>query len=101
MREAISCDVFEGLDEACLDSLAYDSLVPMSQLQTYARLMEQYRSVVLYGCVGMGKTRLCRQLAHFVQVRVVCAHVMCYVTSPCCGVLFCIVGFRSAAWSRH
>ena len=56
-----------GLEEACLDSLAYESLVPMSQLQTYARLIEQYRSVVLYGCAGMGKTRLCRQLAHFVQ----------------------------------
>ena len=162
--------IVTGLDEGCLDSLAYDSLISTTQLQNYIRLVrinclgvvesmqccnicsrhtvcsylymymysllctcmymylhvmymyssriaglfavhslicfnrvfvvcfqiEQYKSVIFYGCVGAGKTYICRKLAQFIQVSVFlawrtsgllvnCICRMHYFSQSCCS----------------
>ncbi|KPP66245.1 cortactin-binding protein 2-like, partial [Scleropages formosus] len=42
----------KGLQEACLDELAYVSLIPLPLLQNYVRLVEQYRNVIFHGLEG-------------------------------------------------
>ncbi|XP_077987160.1 cortactin-binding protein 2-like isoform X2 [Glandiceps talaboti] len=56
-----------GLSEGCLDKLAYESLIPIQTLQTYHRLIEQYKSVVFYGPPGTGKTYIARKLGECIK----------------------------------
>ncbi|XP_072026952.1 uncharacterized protein [Amphiura filiformis] len=58
-----------GLAECSLDQLAYDSLIPTQTLQNYVRLIEQYKSVVLYGPPGSGKTHVAFKIAEFIRIK--------------------------------
>ncbi|XP_070559600.1 cortactin-binding protein 2-like isoform X2 [Ptychodera flava] len=69
-----------GLREGCLDKLAYESLIPIHTLQTYYRLIEQYKSVVFYGPPGTGKTYIARKLGECIKHKQKTSNGECEVT---------------------
>ncbi|KAK3579051.1 hypothetical protein CHS0354_029909 [Potamilus streckersoni] len=51
------------------DSIAYDLLFPVTVLQNYLRLLDQYKSVIFYGPKGTRKTELIKRLAQHIAER--------------------------------
>ncbi|KAL4226365.1 hypothetical protein ACF0H5_014348 [Mactra antiquata] len=49
-----------------LSSLAFDLLLPISSINNYTRLLDQYKSVVFYGPEGTRKKQLIKRLARYV-----------------------------------
>ncbi|XP_020381016.2 cortactin-binding protein 2 [Rhincodon typus] len=56
-----------GLQEGCLDSMAYASLLPVSLLQNYLRLVEQYHNVIFHGPVGSCQDHIAHQIANGIK----------------------------------
>ncbi|KAL8602853.1 hypothetical protein ACOMHN_056347 [Nucella lapillus] len=60
--------IFDDTDNFC-ELIAFDILHPVSVLQDYLRLLDQYKSVVFHGPVNSGKSYLVQRLAHCLAVR--------------------------------
>ncbi|XP_060695319.1 cortactin-binding protein 2 isoform X1 [Hemiscyllium ocellatum] len=56
-----------GLQEGCLDSMAYASLLPVCLLQNYLRLVEQYHNVIFHGPVGSCQDHIAHQIANGIK----------------------------------
>uniref|UniRef100_UPI00398EAF1D cortactin-binding protein 2 isoform X3 n=1 Tax=Pristiophorus japonicus TaxID=55135 RepID=UPI00398EAF1D len=56
-----------GLQEGCLDSMAYASLIPICILQNYLRLVEQYHNVIFHGPVGSCQGHVAHQIANCIK----------------------------------
>ncbi|XP_067855636.1 cortactin-binding protein 2 isoform X4 [Heptranchias perlo] len=56
-----------GLQEGCLDSMAYASLIPVCILQNYLRLVEQYHNVIFHGPVGSCQDHVAHQIANCIK----------------------------------
>ncbi|XP_078424134.1 cortactin-binding protein 2 isoform X2 [Cetorhinus maximus] len=56
-----------GLQEGCLDSMAYASLIPVCILQNYLRLVEQYHNVIFHGPVGSCQDHIAHQIANGIK----------------------------------
>jgi len=60
-----------GPEQNCVDSLAYDTLVPKSIVQRYVSLLMEHRRIILCGSSGTGKTYMARRLAEHLILRLV------------------------------
>jgi len=58
-----------GAEQSCVDSLAFDTLVPKSILQRYISLLVDHRRIILCGSSGTGKTYLARRFAEHLIIR--------------------------------
>ncbi|XP_041460295.1 cortactin-binding protein 2-like isoform X2 [Lytechinus variegatus] len=58
-----------GNQNGRLDQLAFETFLPLQMIQTYVRIIKQYKSVLLYGSPGSGKSRLAVKLAQFIQAK--------------------------------
>ncbi|KAJ8395687.1 hypothetical protein AAFF_G00029240 [Aldrovandia affinis] len=59
----------KGLQESCLDELAYHSLIPLQLLNNYVRLVEQYRNVILHGLEGSCQGYIASQISLCIKHR--------------------------------
>ncbi|KAK2842717.1 hypothetical protein Q5P01_012917 [Channa striata] len=57
----------KGLSESCLDEPALESLLPLPLLQNYARLVEQYGSLIFHGLEGSCQEHIANLLAHCIK----------------------------------
>ncbi|XP_051886501.1 cortactin-binding protein 2 isoform X4 [Pristis pectinata] len=55
------------LQEGFLDSIAYESLIPICILQNYLRLVEQYHNVIFHGPVGSCQDHVAHQIANCIK----------------------------------
>ncbi|XP_064417620.1 cortactin-binding protein 2 isoform X1 [Latimeria chalumnae] len=60
--EHITVNLF-GLQEGCVDSLAYAALIPLPTLQNYLRLVEQYLNIMVHGPEGSFQDYIALQIA--------------------------------------
>ena len=58
-----------GAEQNCVDSLAFDTLVPKSILQRYVSLLMDHRRIILCGSSGTGKTHMARRFAEHLIIR--------------------------------
>jgi len=73
VRESVStqcrwCVVADALADGCVDSLAFETLVPKQILHNYVTLLTEHRRVIFCGPTGTGKTYLARRLAQHLVV---------------------------------
>ncbi|KAG9329574.1 hypothetical protein JZ751_003661, partial [Albula glossodonta] len=59
----------KGLQDSCVDELAYDSLIPLQLLNNYVRLVEQYRNVILHGLEGSCQSHIASQISLCIKHR--------------------------------
>ncbi|XP_051676415.1 neuron navigator 1 isoform X5 [Oryctolagus cuniculus] len=59
----------KGLKEKCVDSLAFETLIPKPMMQHYIGLLLKHRRLVLSGPSGTGKTYLTNRLAEYLVER--------------------------------
>jgi len=58
-----------GAKQSCVDSLAFDTLVPKSILHRYISLLLDHRRIILSGSSGTGKSYLARRFAEHIIIR--------------------------------
>eukprot|EP00057_Strongylocentrotus_purpuratus_P031599 XP_785098.3 PREDICTED: cortactin-binding protein 2 isoform X1 [Strongylocentrotus purpuratus] len=58
-----------GNQNGRLDQLAFETFLPLQMIQNYVRIIKQYKSVLLYGSSGSGKSRLAVKLAQYIQAK--------------------------------
>uniref|UniRef100_A0A4W3I7D8 Cortactin-binding protein 2 n=1 Tax=Callorhinchus milii TaxID=7868 RepID=A0A4W3I7D8_CALMI len=56
-----------GVQDGCLDSVAYGSLIPLHTLQNYLRLVEQYHNVIFHGPEGSCQEHIAHQIAKSIK----------------------------------
>ena len=61
--------ILKGASSACVDALAFESLIPKQTLQKYVSLLLEHRRLVISGSSGTGKTFLANRLAEFLVVK--------------------------------
>ncbi|KAK7891757.1 hypothetical protein WMY93_023720 [Mugilogobius chulae] len=59
-----------GLSELCLDEVALFSLIPLSTLNNYVRLVEQYGNLMLHGVEGSLQENMAAVVAHCIKISV-------------------------------
>lgn len=59
----------KGLQEKCVDSLVFETLIPKPMMLHYISLLLKHRRLVLSGPSGTGKTYLAQRLAHYLRQR--------------------------------
>ncbi|KAM9785796.1 neuron navigator 1-like [Neosynchiropus ocellatus] len=59
----------KGLQQNCVDSLVFETLIPKPMMQHYISLLLKHRRLVLSGPSGTGKTYLAQHLAHYLLQR--------------------------------
>ncbi|XP_055011801.1 cortactin-binding protein 2 [Boleophthalmus pectinirostris] len=57
----------KGLSESCLDEVALFSLIPLSTLNNYVRLVEQYGNLMLHGVEGSLQENIAAVVAHCIK----------------------------------
>ena len=57
--------VLRGASSNCVDSIAFETLIPKSIIQRYISLLNEHRRIILCGPSGTGKTFLAQKLAEY------------------------------------
>lgn len=60
-----------GTKQSCVDSLAFETMIPKTIIQRYVSLLLEHRRIILCGPSGTGKTYLGQKLAEHVVLRLV------------------------------
>ncbi|CAL1533638.1 unnamed protein product [Lymnaea stagnalis] len=59
----------KGTKQSCVDSLAFETMIPKTIVQRYVSLLLEHRRIILCGPSGTGKTYLAQKLAEHVVLR--------------------------------
>ncbi|XP_014665749.1 PREDICTED: neuron navigator 2-like isoform X2 [Priapulus caudatus] len=59
----------KGSEQCCVDSLAFETMIPKSLLQRYMSLLLEHRRIILCGPSGTGKSYLAQRLAESLVLR--------------------------------
>ncbi|KAK3763274.1 hypothetical protein RRG08_021097 [Elysia crispata] len=59
----------KGTKQSCVDSLAFETMIPKTIIQRYVSLLLEHRRIILCGPAGTGKTYLAQKLAEHVVLR--------------------------------
>lgn len=67
LKTSLVC--FVGTKQSCVDSLAFETMIPKTVIQRYISLLLEHHRIILCGPSGTGKTYLAQKLAEHVVLR--------------------------------